>query len=55
MLKRLLEDLGLKCLLAEQPVRLANLVVQGTVIRRRHDLFANAGGGQNRLVPLAGR
>ena len=49
MLKRFLEDLGLKCLLAEQPVQLANLVVQGPVIRRRHDLFATAGGGQTAL------
>src|ERR1700684_966141 len=44
-----LGDLGLKCLLAEQPVQLANLVVQGSVIRRRHDLFATAGGGQTAL------
>jgi hypothetical protein len=28
--KRFLEDLGLKCLLAEQPVQLANVVVQGS-------------------------
>ena len=30
MFERFLENLGLKCLLAEQPVKLANLVLQGT-------------------------
>ena len=53
MLKRFLEDLGLKCLLAEQPVKLANLVLQGSVIRRWHDLFATAGSGQTALCHQA--
>ena len=49
MFERFLENLGLKCLLAEQPVKLANLVLQGSVIRGRHNLFAAAGCGQTAL------
>ena len=30
-------------------MKLANLVLQDSVIRRRHDLFATAGGGQTTL------
>jgi len=32
-----------------QPVKLANLVLQGSVIRRRHDLLATAGCSQTAL------
>src|SRR5262245_27284795 len=47
--ERLLEDLGFQRLLAEQPLQLAHLALQGSVIRRRHDLFAAAGGRQRPL------
>src|SRR6266487_2279281 len=43
-----LEDLGFQRLLAEQSLQLAHLALQGSVIRRRHDLFAAAGGRQRR-------
>ena len=49
MLERFLEKLGLQCLLAEQPVKLANLALQGSIVRCRHDLFAAARGGQTAL------
>jgi hypothetical protein len=47
--ERLLEDLGFQRLLAEQSLQLAHLALQGSVIRRRHDLFAAAGGRQRPL------
>jgi len=53
MFERFLENLGLKCLLTEKPVQLANLVLQGSVIRRRHNLFATAGCGQAALCHQA--
>ncbi len=34
MFERFLDNLGFQCLLAEQTVKLANLVLQGSVIRR---------------------
>src|SRR4029077_19917059 len=43
----LLENLGLQGLLAEQPMKLANLVVQRPIIRRRHHLLAAAGRSQD--------
>src|SRR6266480_4548812 len=46
---RVLEDLGFQRLLAEQSLQLAHLALQGSVIRRRHDLFAAAGGRQRPL------
>ena len=49
MLERFLEKLGLQCLLAEQPVKLANLALQGSIVRCRHHLFAAARGGQTAL------
>ena len=45
----LLENLGLQGLLAEQPMKLANLVLQRPIIRRRHHLLAAAGCGQAAL------
>jgi len=45
--ERLLEDLGFQRLLAEQSLQLAHLARQ--VIRRRHHLFAAAGGRQRPL------
>ena len=46
MFERLLEDLGFQRLLAEQSLQLAYLALQGSMIRRRHNLFAAAGGRQ---------
>ena len=43
MFQSLLENLGLQGLLAEQPMKLANLVLQRPIIRRRHHLLAAAG------------
>jgi len=37
MFERLLEDLGFQRLLAEQPLQLAHLALQGPIIRGRHD------------------
>ena len=47
--ERFLENLGFQCLLAEQTVKLANVVLQGSVIRRRHNFFATARRSQTAL------
>jgi len=44
--QRLFENLGLKGILAEQPMKLANLVLARPIIRRRHHVLAAAGCGQ---------
>ena len=49
MFERLLEDLGFQRLLAEHPLQLAHLALQGPIIRGRHDLFAAAGSRQRPL------
>ena len=49
MFERFLENLGFQCLLAEQTVKLANLVLQGSVIRRRRNFFATARRSQTAL------
>src|SRR6266487_1893644 len=46
---RVLEDLGFQRLLAEQPLQLAHLALQGSIIRSRHHLFAAAGSRQRPL------
>ena len=51
-----LENLCLQGLLAKQPMKCANLVLQGSVIQSRHDFFATAGCGQtasrHQVAPL---
>ena len=49
MFERLLQNLDFQGLLAKQPMKLTNLIVQRPIIRRRHDLFAAAGGSQAAL------
>jgi hypothetical protein len=44
--ERLLEDLGLQGLLAQQPMKFADLVLQSPIIRSRDDLLAASGCGQ---------
>src|SRR3954464_14820090 len=45
-LQRLFEDFGLQGLLAEQPVQLAHLVLERSVIRGGHDFLLGAGRGE---------
>jgi len=45
----LFENLRFQRLLAQEPMKFANLVLQSPIIRSRHDLFPTAGRGQAAL------
>src|SRR6478672_8210045 len=45
----LFENLRFQRLLAEEPMKFANLILQSPIIRSRHDLFPAAGRGQAAL------
>src|SRR5215475_13331623 len=47
--ERLFENLRFQRLLAQEPMKFANLVLQSPIIRSRHDLFPTAGRGQAAL------
>jgi hypothetical protein len=47
--ERLFENLRFQRLLAEEPMKFANLILQSPIIRSRHHLFAAAGGRQRPL------
>src|SRR5262245_43572474 len=49
MFEGLFENLRFQCLLAQEPMKFANLVLQSPIIRSRHDLFPTAGRGQAAL------
>src|SRR5437870_6266341 len=49
MFEGLFENLRFQRLLAQEPMKFANLVLQSPIIRSRHDLFPAAGRGQAAL------
>src|SRR6266403_5433605 len=49
MFEGLFENLRFQCLLAQEPMKFANLVLQSPIIRSRHDRFPTAGRGQAAL------
>src|SRR5262249_19059678 len=49
MFEGLFENLRFQRLLAQEPIKFANLVLQSPIIRSRHDLFPAAGRGQAAL------
>src|SRR5947207_11252662 len=49
MFEGLFENLSFQRLLAQEPMKFANLVLQSPILRSRHDLFPTAGRGQAAL------
>src|SRR5499433_2277872 len=49
MFERLFENLRFQRLLAQEPMKFANLVLQSPILRSRHDLFPAAGRSQTAL------